>query len=148
MVHIRVIILYTDIAVIVDVEKRLVGVRVLGLLLAVGLPYLALESVQLLLVPAAKVVAAVPVVLVMVVRGLQDRVVLCLHVPRVVHSDVLVESVVAVIVLVGDLVLADRASGGDMPTGPGVLDQCGARAEPGAEAAPLDGTGLSSSFLD
>lgn len=63
-----------DIAVILHIEQRLVCVRILRLLLAVGLPditlRLALEAIQLLLVPAAEVVAALAVVLVVVVRRL------------------------------------------------------------------------------
>ena len=137
-----------DIAVIVHVEQRLVSVRILSLLLAVGLPDLAMESVQLLLVPTHEVIAAVPVVLVVVVRRLQDRVVLCLHVARVVDGDILVESVVAVVVLVRNLVLADRASGRDVPTCRCILDQSGILSKLGSETAPLDGARLASSFLD
>ena len=63
-----------DIAVIVHVEQHFVRVGILSLLLAVRLPdvalALALEAVRLLLVPAAELVAAVAVVLVVVVRGL------------------------------------------------------------------------------
>jgi len=147
LVHIRVIILYIDIAVIVHVEQRFVRVRVLGLLLVVRLPDLALDSAQLLLVPAAEVIAAVAVVLVVVVRRLQDRVVLCLHVAGVVHGDILVESVVAVVVLVRNLVLADRASGRDVPTCCCVLDQSGLP-KLGSETAPLDGARLASRLLD
>lgn len=98
LVHIRVIILYIDIAVIVHIEQRLVRVRILSLLLAVGLPDPALEAALPLV--ASELVAAVPIVFVVVVRGLQDRVVLCLHVAWVGHRDILVESVVTVVVLV------------------------------------------------
>lgn len=80
------------------IEQRLVRVGILSLLLAVGLPDPALEAV-LPLVPR-ELVAAVPIVFVVIVRGLQDRVVLCLHVAWVAHGDILVESVVTVVVLV------------------------------------------------
>lgn len=107
--------MYIDIAVIVHVEQRLVSVGILGLLLAVGPPDvalgLALEAIQLLLVPSTEVVATLSVVLVVVVRRLQDRVVLCLHVASVVDGDILVEGVVHIVVLVRYLVLADRACG-------------------------------------
>lgn len=74
LVYVRVIVLYIDITVILHIEQRLVCVRILRLLLAVSLPditlRLALEAIQLLLVPATEVVAALAVVLVVVVRRL------------------------------------------------------------------------------
>ena len=132
------------------VEQRLVSVRILSLLLAVGLPdvalALALEAIQLLLVPATEVVAAVAVVLVVVVRRLQDRVVLCLHVASVVDGDILVEGVVHIVVLVRYLVLADRACG-HVLAGSCILDQGGVLPKLGAEAALLDGACLAAGFL-
>lgn len=152
MVQVRVIVLYIDIAVIVHVEEGLVGVRVLGLLLAVGLPdvvlALALEAVQLLLVGGSEVGAALAVELVVVVRGLQDRVVLCLQVASVVHCHVLVEGVVPVVVLVRNLVLADRARGRDALPSRCVLDQSRVLPELGPEAALLDGARLAASFFN
>lgn len=141
-----------DIAVIVHVEQHFVRVGILSLLLAVRLPdvalALALEAVRLLLVPAAELVAAVAVVLVVVVRGLQDRVVLCLHVAGVVDGDILVERIIGVVVLVRYLVLADRAGGHDVLVGGYVLNECGLLPELGAEAAPLGGAGLAASFFN
>ena len=83
------------------------SIWILSLLLVVGFPNFALDSAQLLGIPSAKLIAAVPpgvavaILLVVVVRCLQDRVVLCLHVARVVvRDDVLGERIVAVVVLV------------------------------------------------
>jgi hypothetical protein len=149
LVEVRVVILDVDIAVIVHIEERLVRIRVLGLLLTVGLPYvglaLALEAIQLLLVPSGEVVAALTIELVVVVGGLEDRVVLGLHVAVVVHGDILVEGVGRVLVLVRDLVLADRPS--DILPSCSVLKQSGILAKL-AETALLDGARLATRFLE
>ena len=141
-----------DIAVIVHVEQRLVSVRILSLLLAVRLPdvvlALALEAIGLLLVPSSKVVAAVAGVLVVVVRRLQDRVVLCLQVASVVDGDILVEGVVHIVVLVRYLVLADRAGGHDVLVDSYILNQGGLLPKLRTEAAFLGGACLAASFFN
>jgi hypothetical protein len=93
--------LYIDIAVIVHIEQVFVGVWILLFLLAVRPPNVAftltLETCCLLL-ETAKLVACITVVLVVVIRCLQDRVVLCLHVACTIDGHIFVESIVQILI--------------------------------------------------
>lgn len=93
-------------------------------------------------------VARFAVVLVVVVRGLQDGVVLCLCVAVVVSDNVLGEGVGHVVILVRHLIPTDGASGRSLATSCSIPDQSSAQAKLGAEAALRDSPSLAASLPD